>query len=186
MIHQHIKSVIFYSNERRKVSFPSDEEGKVVIVNAKWAPFKSYNGKDIMTAKTLNSSYLLNKSLPKQILILKDILETERCWSIWIRFTRRKECLKLCCILQNSLSKKSKWRTRKETVLKRWLTINCRENWGFHSFMTLAEKSGDSSKVDLPTQLLLSMSGIKTVDLGWTQHPHRKKTHSRWCEKIKS
>lgn len=75
MIHQHIKRVIFYSNERNKVSFPSHEEGRVVVINAKWAPLDFFKGKDIMTAKTLSSSNLLNKSLPKQRLTLQGHLE---------------------------------------------------------------------------------------------------------------
>lgn len=72
---------LYFTLMRGKVSFPSHKEGRVVVINAKWAPLNSCKGKEIMTEKTSSSSYLLNKSLPKdiEVLTLKDISGTKKC-----------------------------------------------------------------------------------------------------------
>lgn len=110
---------LYFTLMRGKVSFPSHKEGRVVVINAKWAPLNSCKGKEIMTEKTSSSSYLLNKSLPKDIEVLTfmDILGTKRCQFTWIGFSRRKACLKPHCFPEELFEKKSKWSRRKEPVL---------------------------------------------------------------------
>lgn len=136
-IHQRIKRVIFYSNERGKVSFPSHKEGRVVVINAKWAPLNSCKDKEVMTEKTLSSSYLLNKSLPKdvEVLTLKNILETKRCRFTWIRFTRRKAYRKLHHLSEELFAKEIQMEWKKRASPDRQLTIN-----GFYSFFDFPSK----------------------------------------------